>query len=142
MADPNKKGKNPSICELRKHPSICKIGCNVLGSECAVVHQEQVNIAGVLDEERLVTGRHHVAGLLVGAVSNLKIHPIPRQRLFHHHCHDHQQINCPHRQKQAGLSYRGHGSLSLKTSPHTVVDTLGLPPCCIDTLVTVALVAV
>jgi hypothetical protein len=35
------------------------------------VHKEKVNVAGVVDEESLVTGRHHVASLLVGSETNL-----------------------------------------------------------------------
>ena len=121
------------ILTIRQYanPSICELSCNILGSERAVVHQEQFNIVGVLDEERLVARRHHVAGLLVGTVSNLNpskyssiVAPTPTPR------------------NKTGLPYRGHGSLSLEPSPHTVIDTLGLPPCRIDTLVAVALVAV
>lgn len=68
VADPNQK------VAIRQYanPSICELSCNILGSERAVVHQEQFNIVGVLDEERLVARRHHMAGLLVGTVSNLK----------------------------------------------------------------------
>jgi len=36
-----------------------------------VVHEEKINVAGVVDEECLVAGGHHVAGLLVGAKTNL-----------------------------------------------------------------------
>lgn len=35
------------------------------------MHEEQVDVPDVVDEERLVAGRHHVARLLVGAVSDL-----------------------------------------------------------------------
>jgi hypothetical protein len=35
------------------------------------VHEEEVNVAGVANEEGLVAGGHHVAGLLVGAETNL-----------------------------------------------------------------------
>ena len=50
----------------------CILECrNVLGSVCAVVHEEKVNFADVVDEESLVAGGHHVAGLLVGTVANL-----------------------------------------------------------------------
>ncbi len=43
----------------------------VLGGEGSVVHEEEFNIADVADEEGLVAGGGHVAGLLVGAESNL-----------------------------------------------------------------------
>lgn len=36
------------------------------------MHQEQLNVLDVADEEGLVAGGHHVAGLLVGAISDLK----------------------------------------------------------------------
>ena len=35
------------------------------------MHQEEVDIAGVVDEEGFVAGGHEVAGFLVGAESNL-----------------------------------------------------------------------
>jgi hypothetical protein len=35
------------------------------------VHQEELNVLGVVDEESLVAGGHHVTGLLVGAVADL-----------------------------------------------------------------------
>jgi hypothetical protein len=35
------------------------------------VHKEEVNVAGVVDEESLVAGGHHVASLLVGSETNL-----------------------------------------------------------------------
>jgi len=38
-----------------------------LGGVGAVVHEEELNVLSVADEESLVAGRHHVAGLLVGA---------------------------------------------------------------------------
>jgi len=44
---------------------------NVLSSEGAVVHQEELDVLGVVDEESLVAGGHHVAGLLVGTVTDL-----------------------------------------------------------------------
>lgn len=49
-------------------------GCGeegVLGGVGAVVHEEKVELAGVVDEESLVAGGHHVAGLLVGTVTDL-----------------------------------------------------------------------
>lgn len=44
---------------------------NVLGGVAAVVHQEELNVLGVADEERLVAGGHHVPGLSVGAEADL-----------------------------------------------------------------------
>lgn len=42
-----------------------------LGSVNTVVHQEQIDILGVVDEESLVAGGHHVASLLVRAEADL-----------------------------------------------------------------------
>lgn len=50
--------------------TIKKLG-NALSSVGPVVHEEQVNVAGVVDEESLVAGGHHVPGLLVAAVTDL-----------------------------------------------------------------------
>lgn len=47
-------------------------GVGDLGGEGLVVHQEEVDIANVVDEESLVSGWHHVAGLLVGTESDLE----------------------------------------------------------------------
>ena len=44
---------------------------SVLGGVGLVVHEKELNLGGVVDEESLVAGRHHVAGLLVGTVTNL-----------------------------------------------------------------------
>ena len=44
---------------------------NILCGEGSVVHEEKVNIGDVVDNESLVAGGHHVAGLPVGAVSDL-----------------------------------------------------------------------
>jgi hypothetical protein len=35
------------------------------------VHEEEVDVAGVVNKEGFVAGGHHVAGLLVGAETNL-----------------------------------------------------------------------
>ena len=35
------------------------------------MHEEELDVTGVLDEESLVAGRHHVLGLLVATVSDL-----------------------------------------------------------------------
>lgn len=44
---------------------------HVLGGKGFVVHKEQIDIGRIMDEESFVTGRHKVAGFLVGAVANL-----------------------------------------------------------------------
>ena len=45
---------------------------NVLSSIGLVVHEEELDILDVADEESLVAGGHHVAGLLVGAIADLE----------------------------------------------------------------------
>lgn len=44
---------------------------HVLCGEGGVVHEEKVNIGDVVDNESLVAGGHHVAGLLVATVADL-----------------------------------------------------------------------
>lgn len=44
---------------------------SLLGGVGLVVHEEEVEVTGVVDEESLVAGGHHVAGLLVAAVADL-----------------------------------------------------------------------
>jgi hypothetical protein len=44
---------------------------NVLSSVCLVVHEENVDVADVVDEEDLVAGWGQVLGLLVAAESDL-----------------------------------------------------------------------
>ena len=40
------------------------------------------------------------------------------------------------------MTYRRHSGLSLKPSPDSIVNTLGLAPVCVDTFVGIALVPV
>ena len=47
------------------------MGGDVLGSEGAVVHEEELDVLGVADEEGLVAGGRQEAGLLVGAEADL-----------------------------------------------------------------------
>lgn len=42
-----------------------------LGGVGAVVHHQELEVLDVVDQEGLVAGGHHVAGLLVGAVADL-----------------------------------------------------------------------
>ena len=46
---------------------------NALGSVGLVVHKEQLDVTDVADEEGLVAGGHHVLGLLVGTIADLKL---------------------------------------------------------------------
>lgn len=43
----------------------------VLGSVGFVMHEEHVDIRGVLNEKSLMAARHHVTGLLIGTISDL-----------------------------------------------------------------------
>lgn len=43
-----------------------------LGGVCSVVHEEELDVLGVVDEEGLVARGHHVSCLLVGAEADLK----------------------------------------------------------------------
>lgn len=105
------------------------------------MHEEQVNVADVVDEEGLVAGGVEVAGLLVGTVSDLyKKHSISVCPAFLtsaafvvesmfpslflllslifslHHC------------SLGQVAYLGHRGSALEPPPHAVVDTLRLPP--------------
>lgn len=46
---------------------------NVLSGVGAVVHEEELNVLGVVDEESLVTRGHQVAGLLVATITDLTL---------------------------------------------------------------------
>lgn len=54
---------------------------NILSGVGAVVHEQELNVLGVVDEEGLVARRHHVLGLLVAAISNLYFQRPDRQHL-------------------------------------------------------------
>lgn len=45
---------------------------DVLSGVGAVVHEEKLNVPGVVDDESLVARGHHVLGLLVASVSDLR----------------------------------------------------------------------
>lgn len=46
---------------------------NVLSSVGTVVHEKELNVLGVVDEESLVTRGHQVAGLLVATITDLTL---------------------------------------------------------------------
>jgi hypothetical protein len=50
------------------------------------VHEQQLNVLSVVDEESLVAGRHHVAGLLVGTETDL-IKIVPVSAFMFRSCH-------------------------------------------------------
>lgn len=80
------------------------------------MHEEELDVTGVLDEEGLVAGGHHVLGLLVATISDL----YRRNTLVF-------DTRCGIVMEWDG-KYRGHGNVALKASADTVVDTLGLAP--------------
>ena len=45
------------------------------------------------------------------------------------------------RRREPTITHLGHGQLTLEPTPHTVVNTLRLPPCLLHALVAVGLVA-
>lgn len=139
-----------------------KIGHCLLGSVGAVVHEQEVEVAGVVDEEGLVAGGHHVAGLLVAAVADLcdvsrqysylqtPTAPCEIPSIF---------ITAPlsmfakssrslHPTSQSfrsslpciGSTHLRHSSLTLEPSPDPVVNAMRLPPARGDTFEAVALV--
>jgi hypothetical protein len=56
---------------IRGLPWSSKRAGDALSSVSAVVHEQKLNVLGVVDEESLVAGGHHVLGLLVGTVTDL-----------------------------------------------------------------------
>lgn len=120
-----------------------------------VVHEEELEVADVVDQESLVAGRHHVAGLAVVAIADLNSimsairspsspsHPLHRRPL-------HQNLQHPRQAFHLFLSaashteptHLWHSNVALKPPPDTVVDTLGLPPAGVDAFEAIALVAV
>jgi hypothetical protein len=93
---------------------------------CSVVHEEEVDVFGVVNEESLVAGGHHMSGLLVGAETNLfgvlvshyltspssSPPPVVVTRLAALEC----------------ITYRRHDHLTLEASSDSVVDTLRFAP--------------
>ena len=51
----------------------CGFQRDVLGGVGAVVHEQQLDVLDIADEESLVAGGHHEAGLLVGAEADLQV---------------------------------------------------------------------
>lgn len=96
-----------SSCPLKNADTVTRadVVCN-LSSEALVVHQQQVDLSDVVDNELLEAVGEQVTGLLVRTVTNL-----------------------------------GHGGLALEATPDPVIDTLGLPPCLLHTMVAIRLVA-
>jgi hypothetical protein len=103
------------------------------------VHEEEVDISGVVDEESLVAGGHHVASLPVRSKANLNI----LSALILDYAQNSTVTSkvtsySPSEATQnwvANTTYRWHNHLTLESSSDTVVDTLGLSPAGVDTFV-------
>lgn len=129
MCDPGGKSQQPdSIC----HPMYEGYS---LGGVGLVVHEEEIQVADVVDEEGLVAGRHHVAGLAVVTISDLCAQSsISICPAVYPHCPLLRPISSRPSSSSARsraapvLTHLWHGSLALEASPDSVVDTLGLSP--------------
>ena len=94
------------------------------------MHQEELDVLRVVDEEGLVAGGHHVAGLLVGSITDLG--PVLSG-----------QSSGFTGEKSASESWweTVHADNTLEAATDTVVNTLGLAPRGTDTHKAVRLVA-
>lgn len=77
MSDPG------SVSTLEAYMYMWFLSCDVLCSIGPVVHKEKVDIRRVVDQECLVARWHHVAGFLVGSVTNL---PSPSRQPLYSSC--------------------------------------------------------
>lgn len=97
------------------------------------MHEEELDLVGVVDEEALVAVGHDVTGLLVGSVSDV----------------GHGELALEERSAGGRLSGRtacmggggGQRATNLKTTANAVINTLGLAPCLLKPSVAVTLVA-
>ena len=115
------------------------MGVDILSGVGLVVHEEKVQVAGVVDEESLVAGRHHVAGLDVATVADLYAE---RSLAFCSPCPAFSvlvvAIARPYLRPSSNvlfspfsacfLTHLWHSGLALESSADTVVDTLWLSP--------------
>lgn len=63
---------SPLASQVARKSKYRKRSKNILCGEGAVVHEQEVNVVDVVDEEGLVARGHHVLGLLVGAIADLQ----------------------------------------------------------------------
>ena len=114
------------------------MGVDILSGVGLVVHEEKVQVAGVVDEESLVAGRHHVAGLDVATVADLYAE---RSLAFCSPCPAFSVLvvaiarsslpsffQCPLPSIFCFSTHLWHSGLALESSADTVVDTLWLSP--------------
>ena len=109
------------------------------------MHQEEVNIADVVDEESLVAGGHHVAGFLVRSETNLIIQSALSSILQIRRSWQNQyfafQLEIDAAMASIVLpTYRWHNHLALETSSDTIVNTLRLSPAGVETFVSVCMI--
>ena len=108
-----------------------------------VVHEEEFEITGVVDQESLVAGWHHVACLSVRAVTDLEAKkpvslPFTSFPQGPHISH----LLLPFDSHLLSSAYLWHSSLTLESSPDSVVDTLRLSPARVNAFESVGLVTV
>lgn len=98
-----------------------------LGRISLVVHEEEIQVADVVDQESLVTRRHHVASLPVATVSDLspRLSSVWLSSSPHVYAFPMSFRIIPPSQKSTHL---GHSGLTLEASADTVVDSLWLSP--------------
>lgn len=127
----------PSVFQLRPN---CIARLDVLSGVGLVVHEEEIQVAGVVDEESLVAGRHHVAGLDVATVADLCSQSLlalfslllplfsqgPMSRSFSSMSQIH--FADPSFSIARSPTHLWHSGLALEASADTVVDSLGLSP--------------
>lgn len=98
----------------------------------SVVHQQQLKVLDVVDEESLVAGGGQETGLLVGAVADLNKFTSHQHTLF---------LGQFFLSRQS-TTYLGHTDGTAEASADTAIDTLGLSPAGTDTIEPVTLVTV
>jgi hypothetical protein len=106
------------------------------------VHEEELDISGVVDQESLVARWHHVASFLVGAKSDLQSPISPCAQYGQSRGHDGFEASTSisaferhHYISRYVSTYRRHNHLTLESSSDSVVDTLRLSPACVHTFV-------
>ena len=133
----------------RGFPDVSRGEYSLLGCVGLVVHKKEVEVSGIVDEERLVARGHHMAGFLVAAVSDLWSEervvsmgeiPIPKllpsKSILSFEIHSRMTISYQNH------THLWHRRLALEPSPHSVVDSLGFSPAWVHAHEPVGLMAV
>jgi hypothetical protein len=100
-----------------------------LRRKALVVHQQELEITDIVYQQLLEPIGKKVTSLLVRAVPDL--------------WHAYVRINAhpTHKLELLAVTYLGHRQLTLEPSAHPVINSLRLPPCLLDRVVAVRLVA-